>query len=263
MQHVIAVASGKGGVGKSTLAVNLAMSLHALGKSVGLLDADIYGPSIPLMMNLKDRQPTKDDKNLIIPLENYGLRVMSMGNLMDPERAVIWRGPMVASAVEQLLHKVAWGPLDILVTDLPPGTGDAQLTLCQSVQLAGAIMISTPQDVALSDVRRGTNMFKQVDVPILGMVQNMNVFVCPCCKTATHIFGDSGAKTASEEMGIDFLGDVPIDVSIRQGSDSGQPVVAALPESPSAAAYTNIAIKIISKLQSPDRRPSPKFVVEE
>eukprot|EP00698_Gefionella_okellyi_P002750 TRINITY_DN1261_c0_g1_i2.p1 TRINITY_DN1261_c0_g1~~TRINITY_DN1261_c0_g1_i2.p1 ORF type:complete len:200 (+),score=53.63 TRINITY_DN1261_c0_g1_i2:467-1066(+) len=197
----------------------------------------------------------------MVPLENYGLKVMSMGNLVDPESPMIWRGPMVGSAVDQLLHKVAWGPLDILVVDLPPGTGDAQLTISQSVQLSGAVIVSTPQDVALIDARRGANMFKQVDVPLFGLVENMSVFVCPCCSTKTHIFGDRGVQETAKKLGLDFLGDIPIDTRIREGADAGQPVIAALPESDSAKAYLAVAQQVLKKLAVGQQRAPPKITV--
>eukprot|EP00698_Gefionella_okellyi_P002749 TRINITY_DN1261_c0_g1_i1.p1 TRINITY_DN1261_c0_g1~~TRINITY_DN1261_c0_g1_i1.p1 ORF type:complete len:217 (+),score=53.73 TRINITY_DN1261_c0_g1_i1:346-996(+) len=214
-----------------------------------------------MMMNLQGKTPVKDAKGLMVPLENYGLKVMSMGNLVDPESPMIWRGPMVGSAVDQLLHKVAWGPLDILVVDLPPGTGDAQLTISQSVQLSGAVIVSTPQDVALIDARRGANMFKQVDVPLFGLVENMSVFVCPCCSTKTHIFGDRGVQETAKKLGLDFLGDIPIDTRIREGADAGQPVIAALPESDSAKAYLAVAQQVLKKLAVGQQRAPPKITV--
>ncbi|KAL6052760.1 Iron-sulfur cluster carrier protein [Balamuthia mandrillaris] len=258
VSHIIAVASGKGGVGKSTTAVNLALALRSLPfpstqalTKVALLDADIYGPSIPRMMNLvgEGSRPKVDPKsNHMIPPINYGVKCMSMGFLVDEDSAMIWRGPMVMSALEQLLRKVDWGEVDVMVVDLPPGTGDAQLTLTQRVPLNGAVIVSTPQDIALLDARRGATMFRQVGVPILGMVENMSYFVSPSGEIS-YIFGKGGAKKTAAELHMDFLGEVPLDISIREGSDEGKPVVVTAPHSPQAQVYVEIARKVLSKLQ--------------
>ncbi|KAG7510083.1 iron-sulfur protein NUBPL [Solea senegalensis] len=233
VKQVIVVASGKGGVGKSTTAVNLALALMAndSSKSVGLLDADVYGPSIPKLMNLKGN-PELSDNNLMIPLTNYGVPCMSMGFLVDDAAPIVWRGLMVMSAMEKLLRQVDWGSLDYLVIDMPPGTGDVQLSITQNIPVAGAVIVSTPQDIALLDARRGAEMFKKVNVPILGLVQNMSVFHCPKCQHQTHIFGSDGARQLAHTLGEEFLGDVPLHLNIRESSDRGQPVVVSCPQSP-------------------------------
>ncbi|KAJ0063180.1 hypothetical protein NL108_013363, partial [Boleophthalmus pectinirostris] len=233
VKQIILVASGKGGVGKSTTAVNLALGLSAndSSKSVGLLDADVYGPSIPKLMNLKG-SPDLTDNNLMIPLMNYGIPCMSMGFLVDEMAPIVWRGLMVMSAIEKLLRQVDWGELDFLVVDMPPGTGDVQLSISQNVPVAGAVIVSTPQDIALLDARRGAEMFNKVHVPVIGLVQNMSVFQCPNCLHQTHIFGSDGAKNLALSMGVHFLGDVPLHLSIRETSDSGKPVVVSAPDSP-------------------------------
>uniref|UniRef100_A0A3B4BEN5 Iron-sulfur cluster transfer protein NUBPL n=1 Tax=Periophthalmus magnuspinnatus TaxID=409849 RepID=A0A3B4BEN5_9GOBI len=232
VKQIIVVASGKGGVGKSTTAVNLALGLSANdpSKSVGLLDADVYGPSIPKLMNLKG-SPDLTDNNLMIPLMNYGILCMSMGFLVDDAAPIVWRGLMVMSAIEKLLRQVDWGELDFLVVDMPPGTGDVQLSISQNVPVAGAVIVSTPQDIALLDARRGAEMFNKVHVPVIGLVQNMSVFQCPNCLHQTHIFGSDGAKNLALSMGVHFLGDVPLHLSIRETSDSGKPVVVSAPDS--------------------------------
>ena len=260
---IIAVASGKGGVGKSTTAVNLALALTRLGKSVGILDADIYGPSVPRMMGI-DRQPSMNAQNRLVPLENYGVKCMSMGFLMEVEDPVIWRGPMVTGALSQLLGDVEWAPLDILIVDLPPGTGDAQLTLVQQVPLAGAIIVSTPQDIALLDARKGLNMFRQVEVPILGLIENMSYFKCPHCGERTDIFDHGGARATAEQMGCAFLGEIPLDITIRQTSDGGQPIVVSRSSSAQATAYMDIATKIIASIearQASERSAPPNIVI--
>ena len=226
VKAIIAVASGKGGVGKSTTAVNLALGLQAIGLSVGILDADIYGPSMPRLLGLRGRPETISGRTLK-PLERYGLKVMSMGFLVEEETPMIWRGPMVISALTQMLREVAWGELDVLVVDMPPGTGDAQLTMAQQVPLAGAIIVSTPQDLALIDARKGLNMFRRVDVPVLGIVENMSYFLCPHCGERTDIFGHGGAEHEAERIGVPFLGAVPLHATIREHSDAGTPVVAS------------------------------------
>ncbi|QQM29922.1 Mrp/NBP35 family ATP-binding protein [Martelella lutilitoris] len=237
---IIAVASGKGGVGKSTTSVNLALGLAAEGLRVGLLDADIYGPSIPRLMGLSGR-PMQGPGRTIMPMEKYGLKVMSIGFLVDEGTAVIWRGPMVQSALMQMLREVAWGELDVLVVDMPPGTGDAQLTMAQQVPLAGSVVVSTPQDLALIDARKAIAMFNKVSVPVLGIVENMSAFICPNCGETHHIFGHGGAKAEAEKIGVPFLGEVPLAMDIRATSDAGTPVVAGEPDGPHAKAYRAIA----------------------
>ncbi|AJY44704.1 iron-sulfur cluster carrier protein ApbC [Martelella endophytica] len=237
---IIAVASGKGGVGKSTTSVNLALGLAAEGLRVGLLDADIYGPSIPRLLGLSGR-PMQGPGRTIMPMEKYGLKVMSIGFLVDEGTAVIWRGPMVQSALMQMLREVAWGELDVLVVDMPPGTGDAQLTMAQQVPLAGSVVVSTPQDLALIDARKAIAMFNKVSVPVLGIVENMSAFICPDCGATHHIFGHGGAKAEAEKIGVPFLGEVPLAMDIRERSDAGTPVVAELPDGPHAEAYRAIA----------------------
>ncbi|XP_054470110.1 iron-sulfur protein NUBPL [Anoplopoma fimbria] len=250
VKQVIVVASGKGGVGKSTTAVNLALGLLANDplKSVGLLDADVYGPSIPKLMNLKGN-PELNDHNLMIPLINYGVPCMSMGFLVDDVAPIVWRGLMVMSAIERLLRQVDWGSLDYLVVDMPPGTGDVQLSISQNVPVAGAVIVSTPQDIALLDARRGAEMFKKVNVPVLGLVQNMSVFQCPNCHHQTHIFGSDGARQLADTLGVRLLGDVPLHLNIREMSDRGKPVVVSSPDSPEAEAYRKVASAVVQRLE--------------
>jgi ATP-binding protein involved in chromosome partitioning len=261
VRHVIAVASGKGGVGKSTVAVNLAVALARGGARVGLLDADIYGPSIPLMFGLTGQTPEFDRKTgRLQPFERYGVRVMSLGFLIaDADTAVIWRGPMVMKALEQLLGEVAWGELDVLVVDMPPGTGDAQLTLSQRVQLAGAVIVTTPQDVALADAIKGINMFRKVDVPLLGLVENMSYFNCPHCGERSEIFGHGGGRDAATRLGVPFLEHLPLDTAIRLSGDRGRPVVDELPDSSLAEAFSRIAsqVKRSLKLDTVDQPKKP------
>ena len=245
---VIAVASGKGGVGKSTTALNLALGLRDLGLRVGLLDADIYGPSVPRLTGIHEK-PQLDDNRKMIPIQRFGLAIMSIGFLVEEETAMIWRGPMVMSAITQMLRDVAWGTLDILVVDMPPGTGDAQLTLAQNVPLQGAVIISTPQDLSLIDARRGLAMFKKVNVPVLGIVENMSYFQCPECGTRSDIFGHGGARLEAERLGVPFLGEIPLHMSIRATSDSGTPVVDSEPDGPHAAIYRAIGAKVRDQLQ--------------
>ncbi|MBZ9769580.1 Mrp/NBP35 family ATP-binding protein [Mesorhizobium sp. CA6] len=245
---IIAVASGKGGVGKSTTAVNLALGLAANGLKVGVLDADIYGPSMPRLLNIHGRPQTVDGK-VLKPMQNYGLKVMSMGFLVDEETPMIWRGPMVMSALTQMLREVEWGPLDVLVVDMPPGTGDAQLTMAQQVPLAGAVIVSTPQDLALIDARKGLNMFKKVDVPLLGIVENMSYFLAPDTGKRYDIFGHGGARREAERLGVTFLGEVPLEMGIRESSDAGAPVVASKPEGAEAKIYRDIASKVWERVQ--------------
>jgi ATP-binding protein involved in chromosome partitioning len=263
VRHIIAVASGKGGVGKSTTAVNLALGLQARGLKVGVLDADIYGPSMPRLLGIKGKpQQLAGDK--LAPMEAYGLRVMSMGFLVDEETPMIWRGPMVMSALSQMLKDVAWGELDVLVVDMPPGTGDAQLTMAQQVPLAGAIIVSTPQDLALIDARKGLNMFRKVDVPVLGIVENMSTFICPHCGGRSDIFAHGGAKSEAARLGVPFLGEVPLTLAIRETSDAGKPVVVSAPTSSAADAYHDIAAKAWAELERHKGgvRAAPRIVME-
>jgi ATP-binding protein involved in chromosome partitioning len=248
IEAIIAVASGKGGVGKSTTAVNLALGLASLGLKVGILDADIYGPSMPRLLGIKGK-PTTVDGKILRPMENYGLKVMSMGFLVEEETPMIWRGPMVMSALTQMLREVEWGPLDVLVVDMPPGTGDAQLTMAQQVPLAGAVIVSTPQDLALIDARKGLNMFKKVDVPLLGIVENMSYFIAPDTGKRYDIFGHGGARKEAERLGVMFLGEVPIEMAIRANSDAGTPVVVSDPSGPIAAVYRGIAAKVRDRMR--------------
>lgn len=245
---VIAVASGKGGVGKSTTALNLALGLRDLGLKVGLLDADIYGPSVPRLTGLRQK-PELDGERKMIPLRRFGLAIMSIGFLVEEETAMIWRGPMVMSAVTQMLRDVAWGTLDVLVVDMPPGTGDAQLTLAQNVPLKGAVIVSTPQDLSLIDARRGLAMFKKVNVPVLGIVENMSYFQCPHCGTKSDIFGHGGARHEAEKLGVPFLGEIPLHMAIRATSDAGNPVVDSEPDGPHAAIYRAIAGQVRDQLK--------------
>jgi ATP-binding protein involved in chromosome partitioning len=245
---VIAVASGKGGVGKSTTALNLALGLRDLGLRVGLLDADIYGPSVPRLTGIREKPQLTDDRKMI-PIPRFGLAIMSIGFLVEEETAMIWRGPMVMSAITQMLRDVVWGSLDVLVVDMPPGTGDAQLTLAQNVPLKGAVIISTPQDLSLIDARRGLAMFQKVNVPVLGIVENMSYFQCPHCGTRSDIFGHGGARHEAERLGVPFLGEIPLHMSIRTTSDSGTPVVESEPDGPHAAIYRAISARVRDQLQ--------------
>jgi ATP-binding protein involved in chromosome partitioning len=262
VKHIIAVASGKGGVGKSTTAVNLALGLAANGISTGLLDADIYGPSMPRMLGVTEKPESADGKQLK-PIERYGLRTMSIGYIVNEDTPMIWRGPMVSSALEQMLRDVQWGELDVLVVDMPPGTGDAQLTLAQRVALAGAVIVSTPQDIALVDARKGLNMFRKVAVPVLGIVENMSYFLCPKCGERAEIFGHGGAREEAEKLGVPFLGEVPLHLDIRTTSDSGHPIVVAHPDSPHSQVYKNIAGRVWKQLSANQRgaRKAPTIVV--
>ena len=260
---VIAVASGKGGVGKSTTAVNLALGLRDLGLKVGMLDADIYGPSLPKLLAIKEKPQTIGGTRLK-PIERYGLTVMSIGFLIDEETPMIWRGPMVMSAITQMLREVEWGKLDIMVVDMPPGTGDAQLTMAQQVPLKGAVIVSTPQDLALIDARRGVAMFKRVNVPVLGVVENMSYFLCPSCGERSDIFGHGGARKEAERLGVPFLGEVPLHMSIREKSDSGLPLVATEPDGEHAKIYREIAGRVLAQLKggAEATRAAPKIVIE-
>ena len=261
VEAIIAVASGKGGVGKSTTAVNLALGLASLGLRVGILDADIYGPSLPKLLAIKERPQTLGGTRLK-PMEGYGLKVMSIGFLIEEETPMIWRGPMVISALTQMLREVEWGALDVMVVDMPPGTGDAQLTMAQQVPLKGAVIVSTPQDLALIDARRGVAMFNRVNVPVLGIVENMSYFVCPKCGERSDIFGHGGAEHEAQRQGVPFLGAVPLHMDIRETSDAGRPVVATDPEGPHAKAFRAIAAKVREALGGAGPRAAPKIVIE-
>jgi ATP-binding protein involved in chromosome partitioning len=262
VKSIIAVASGKGGVGKSTTSINLALALRDLGLKVGVLDADIYGPSMPKLLAIREKPQTVGGTRLK-PISRYGLAVMSIGFLIEEETPMIWRGPMVMSALTQMLREVEWGELDIIVVDMPPGTGDAQLTMAQQVPLAGAVIVSTPQDLALIDARRGVAMFKRVNVPILGVIENMSYFMCPHCGTRSDIFGHGGAEHEAERLKVPFLGAVPLDMIIRETSDSGLPVVATQPDGPHAKVYRAIAERVRDSLAGPGAgRAAPKIVIE-
>ncbi|RXG54521.1 Iron-sulfur protein NUBPL [Armadillidium vulgare] len=257
VDNVIVVASGKGGVGKSTTSVNLAIALSNLDKnhSVGLLDVDVFGPSIPKMMNLQEK-PQLDKNENFLPLSNFGIKCMSMGFLVDEKDPVVWRGPMVMSAVQRLLLRTSWGALDYLILDLPPGTGDTQLSISQLIEVNGAVIVSTPQDIALIDARKGAEMFQKVGIPVLGLVQNMSVFQCPKCGHKEHIFGENGVAKMAEDIGVEILGDVPLDQRIRIGSDEGQPVTLEGLSSPQAAAYLKIAENVKRKLEVKKMKPN-------
>jgi ATP-binding protein involved in chromosome partitioning len=257
---IIAVASGKGGVGKSTVAINLALALRDLGLKVGVLDADIYGPSLPKLLAIKERPQTAGGTRLK-PIMRHGMPVMSIGFLVEEETPMIWRGPMVMSALTQMLREVDWGELDVMVVDMPPGTGDAQLTMAQQVPLKGAVIVSTPQDLALIDARRGIAMFRRVNVPVLGIVENMSTFICPHCGTRSDIFGHGGARHEAERLGVPFLGEVPLAIEIREKSDAGAPVVASDPDGPHAESFRAIAARVREGLMAASR-PAPKIVIE-
>jgi ATP-binding protein involved in chromosome partitioning len=261
VSSIIAVASGKGGVGKSTTAVNLALGLRDLGLKIGVLDADIYGPSLPKLLAIREKPQTIGGTRLK-PIERYGLTVMSIGFLIEEETPMIWRGPMVMSALTQMLREVEWGTLDVMVVDMPPGTGDAQLTMAQQVPLKGAVIVSTPQDLALIDARRGIAMFRRVNVPVLGIVENMSTFICPKCGTRSDIFGHGGARKEAERLKVPFLGEVPLEMSIRETSDAGLPIVATQPDSPLAAAYRAIAAAVRDQLGAGWAKPAPRIVIE-
>jgi ATP-binding protein involved in chromosome partitioning len=260
VEAIIAVASGKGGVGKSTTAVNLALGLRDLGLKVGVLDADIYGPSVPKLLAIRGKPQTIGGTRLR-PMDGYGLKVMSIGFLIEEETPMIWRGPMVMSALTQMLREVEWGTLDVMVVDMPPGTGDAQLTMAQQVPLKGAVIVSTPQDLALIDARRGIGMFRRVNVPVLGIVENMSYFQCPECGTRADIFGHGGARHEAERQGVPFLGEVPLHIEIREKSDAGLPVVATDPDGAHAKTYREIAARVRDGLAGASK-PAPKIVIE-
>lgn len=258
VRNIIAVASGKGGVGKSTTAANLALALAAEGARVGLLDADIYGPSQPMMMGIEGRPETEDGQSME-PLENYGVQVMSIGFLVNADDAMIWRGPMATQALEQLLRQTNWKDLDYLIVDMPPGTGDIQLTLSQRVPLTGSVIVTTPQDIALLDARKGIRMFEKVGVPILGLVENMAVHVCTQCGHAEHIFGQDGGRRMAGELGVDYLGGLPLDLNIRVHADGGRPTVVADPNSPIAATYQSLARQVAIRVAARAKDFSSKF----
>jgi len=261
---IVAVASGKGGVGKSTVAVNLALGLAAGGHAVGVLDADIYGPSMPRMLGISGK-PVSTDGRRLEPMENFGIKCMSMGFLVDEETPTIWRGPMVTSALQQMMRDVNWGALDVMIVDMPPGTGDAQLTMAQQVPLAGAVIVSTPQDIALLDARKGLNMFRQVDVPVFGFIENMSYFACPHCGERSEIFSHGGARREADRLGIDFLGEIPLDIAIRETSDSGRPIVVSQPDSAQAKTYRAIADKVwekVSQILAARETSMPKIVIQ-
>jgi ATP-binding protein involved in chromosome partitioning len=259
VKAIIAVASGKGGVGKSTVAVNLAVSFARQGHRTGLLDADIYGPSLPRMLGVHRKPEVRDEK--MIPIEAWGLSCMSIGFLVDEETPMIWRGPMVMGALEQMMGQVSWGPLDVLVVDMPPGTGDAQLTMAQRVSLTGAVIVSTPQDIALLDARRGVKMFEKTRVPVLGLVENMSFFCCPNCGHRTEIFGHGGARAEAAQLGVEFLGEIPLLLDIRTASDAGTPISAQMPDSEAARAYDALARRVWDKVVKP-ATPGPRIVIE-
>jgi ATP-binding protein involved in chromosome partitioning len=260
IKHVIAVASGKGGVGKSTTACNLALGFAALGHRTGILDADVYGPSQPKLFGLRGK-PRVNGERKLEPMERFGVKVMSVGFLVAVDLAMIWRGPMVMSAITQMLREVAWGGLDVLVIDLPPGTGDAQLTIAQQAPLTGAVIVCTPQDLALLDARRGIGMFRRVNVPLLGLIENMSNFCCPACKRMTPIFGHGGARSEAERLGIPFLGEIPLTMQLRETSDEGRPVVATEPDGLRARHYIEIARSVWSGIGAA-ARPEPRIVIE-
>jgi len=261
VKTIIAVASGKGGVGKSTCAVNIALGLQAQGLTVGMLDADVYGPSLPRMLGLSGKPSSEDGKKLA-PKEKWGLKVMSMGFLVEEDTPMIWRGPMIMSALQQMVFDVTWGELDVLVVDMPPGTGDAQLTLAQKVPLAGAVIISTPQDIALIDARKGLNMFKKVDVPVLGIIENMSYFLCPSCGERSDIFGHGGARDTAAELGVDFLGEIPLHMDIRTTSDAGTPITATAPDSKHAEIYRELGRRVYEKITEASGASGPRIVIE-
>ncbi|MEQ1864044.1 MAG: iron-sulfur cluster carrier protein ApbC [Micropepsaceae bacterium] len=261
VKAVVAVASGKGGVGKSTVAVNLAIALSKMGRRTGLLDADIYGPSIPRMLGLTGKPISKDGKKLQ-PMDAWGIKAISIGSLIDEDQPMIWRGPMVMTALTQLIYDVVWAPLDVLIVDMPPGTGDAQLTLAQRVPLAGAVIVSTPQDIALIDARKGLAMFKKTHVPVFGIVENMSTYICPNCGHEAHIFGHGGARETAAKLGCDFLGEIPLHIAIRETSDGGTPITARDPDGPQARAFMALAERIAAKLDAGDTKVAPRITME-
>jgi ATP-binding protein involved in chromosome partitioning len=264
IKHIVAVASGKGGVGKSTVAVNLALAFAANGQSVALLDADIYGPSQPRMMGLAGEKPNSPDGNTLEPMQRHGIKLMSIGFLVEEDTPMIWRGPMVMSALQQFLRDVHWGECDIMIVDMPPGTGDAQLTMSQQVPLAGAVIVSTPQDIALIDARKGLNMFRKVEVPVLGIIENMSYFLCPSCGHQADIFGHGGARAEANQLDLPFLGEIPLHMDIRETSDGGEPIVVSQPDSVYAKSFQSIATQLWSTLESDEtgQRAAPNIVIQ-
>lgn len=264
LRHIVAVASGKGGVGKSTMAVNLALALKANGLKVAVLDADVYGPSMPRLLGITGKPRAADaEGKLMQPMEAFGLKVMSMGFLVPEDTPMIWRGPMVMSALMQMLRDVTWGEIDIMIVDMPPGTGDAQLTLAQQTPLSGAVIVSTPQDLALLDARKGLNMFRKVSVPVLGIIENMSYFICGKCGERHEIFGHGGAREEARRLAVPFLGEVPLDMEVRARSDAGEPIVAARPEGAHADIFRQIAREVWSQIEAGGPRKSPRIVIED
>ncbi len=261
VRSIVAVASGKGGVGKSTVATNLAQAMASQGLKVGMLDADIYGPSQPRMMGISGK-PVSEDGKFLKPMMGYGVKCMSMGFLVAEDTPMIWRGPMVQSALQQMLRDVDWGELDILLIDMPPGTGDAQLTISQQVPLSGAIIVSTPQDIALLDARKGLNMFRKVDVPVLGIVENMSYFECPGCGHVTHVFSHGGARREAEKLGVEFLGEIPLDMEIRETSDGGRPITVAKPDNPHSRVFMKMAERVWEKVSAAGAAEAPRIVMQ-
>ncbi|MEE8536029.1 MAG: Mrp/NBP35 family ATP-binding protein [Kiloniellales bacterium] len=261
VRSIVAVASGKGGVGKSTVATNLALAMASQGLKVGMLDADIYGPSQPRMMGISGK-PVSEDGKILKPMMGYGVKCMSMGFLVAEDTPMIWRGPMVQSALQQMLRDVDWGELDILLIDMPPGTGDAQLTISQQVPLSGAIIVSTPQDIALLDARKGLNMFRKVDVSVLGIVENMSYFECPSCGHVTHIFSHGGARREAEKLGVEFLGEIPLDMEIRETSDGGRPITVAKPDNPHSRVFMKMAERVWEKVSAAGAAEAPRIVMQ-
>ena len=264
VKHLIAVASGKGGVGKSTTAINLALALKSLGLRVAVLDADVYGPSMPKLFGIKGKPEASDaEGKRMKPMSRFGVEVASIGFLVDEDTPMIWRGPMVMSALTQLLREVAWGETDVMVIDMPPGTGDSQLTIAQQTPLSGAVIVSTPQDLALLDARKGINMFKKVNVPLLGIIENMSYFICDGCGKRHEIFSHGGARAEATKLDVPFLGEIPLDLELRQRSDSGEPIVVSQPNSPHTATYISIAKQIWASLESgKNQKPAPKIIFE-
>jgi len=264
VKHIVAVASGKGGVGKSTTAVNLALALHSLGLRVAVLDADVYGPSMPKLFGLTGKPQASDaEGKKMKPMSRFGVELMSIGFLVAEDTPMIWRGPMVMSALTQLLREVAWGETDVMIVDMPPGTGDAQLTLAQQTPLSGAVIVSTPQDLALIDARKGLNMFRKVNVPVVGIVENMSYFICSKCGERHEIFGHGGARDEAQRLGVPFLGEIPLDKDLRERSDRGEPVVATVPQGLHAALYRDIARQVWTTIEGGAlSRPAPKIIVE-
>ena len=264
VKSIVAVASGKGGVGKSTTSVNLALALAADGHKVGILDADIYGPSVPRMLGVSG-EPSSSNGNTLDPMEGHGIKCMSMGFLIEEETPVIWRGPMAQTALQQMMRDINWGDLDILIVDMPPGTGDVQLTMAQQVPLTGAVIVSTPQDIALADARRGLNMFRKVDVPVFGIVENMSYFSCPHCGERSEIFSHGGARAEAKLLSMDFLGEIPLSIDIRETSDGGNPIVISKPDSDHAKAYRAMAVQVWEKTQKSLEKgeaEAPRIVIQ-